>query len=126
MDPAYRALAKLSNVTFLNNSRAGADDYADWIGIPRDRIKVVHNGIDFGDQGRLAPDAIRSQRNALGIQESDFVVGGVFRFEKEKQPLLWIEVASEVRARRAGSPLPHLRSGLDARGHRCQDQGACA
>ena len=40
MDPAYRILAQLPNVTIINNSRAGADDYADWIGIPRDRIRV--------------------------------------------------------------------------------------
>ena len=54
MDPAYRVLAQLSNVTIINNSRAGADDYADWIGIPRDRIRVVHNGVDFGSRGRLS------------------------------------------------------------------------
>jgi len=97
MDPAYRALAKLAHVTIINNSRAGADDYADWIGIARDRIKVVHNGISFGELGRLAPEKIAAERHALGIGENDFVVGGIFRFEAEKQPLLWLEVAKLVR-----------------------------
>ncbi len=97
MDPAYRALASLPNVTFLNNSRAGADDYADWIGISRDRIKVIHNGIAFGDRRRPTFDAIGVARRELGIAEGRFVVGGVFRFEEEKQPLLWLDVAAQVR-----------------------------
>ena len=97
MDPAYRALAKLAHVTLINNSRAGADDYADWIGISRNRIKVVHNGISFGEMRRLAPEAIAAQRRALGIAENDFVVGGIFRFEAEKQPLLWLDVAKRIR-----------------------------
>ncbi len=97
MDPAYRALAMLPNVTILNNSRAGADDYADWIGIARDRIKVIHNGVAFGEMKRLAPDAISAGRRALGIADGDFVVGGVFRFEEEKQPFLWLAVAEQIR-----------------------------
>ena len=97
MDPAYRALASLPNVTFLNNSRAGADDYADWIGISRDEIKVIHNGVAFGDRRRPAFDAIGAARRKLGIADGHFVVGGVFRFEEEKQPLLWLDVAAQVR-----------------------------
>ena len=96
MDPAYRALSTLPNITFLNNSRAGADDYADWIGISRDRIKVIHNGVAFGDR-RLAFDAIMAARRELGIADGHFVVGGVFRFEEEKQPLLWLDVAARIR-----------------------------
>jgi glycosyltransferase involved in cell wall biosynthesis/predicted O-methyltransferase YrrM len=96
MDPAYRALATLPNVTILNNSRAGGDDYADWIGIPREQVQVIHNGIAFADQRRLAPDAISGARRELGISAGDVVVGGVFRFEKEKQPLLWLEVAAQI------------------------------
>ena len=97
MDPAYRALATLPNVTFLNNSRAGADDYADWIGMSRDRIKVIRNGVAFGDRRRPAFDAIMAARRKLGIADGHFVVGGVFRFEEEKQPLLWLDVAAQVR-----------------------------
>jgi glycosyltransferase involved in cell wall biosynthesis len=83
-------------VTFLNNSQAGANDYADWIGIPRQRITVIYNGVDFGGQQRLSADAIRASRAELGIEENAFVVGGMFRFEAEKRPLLWLDVAAEV------------------------------
>jgi glycosyltransferase involved in cell wall biosynthesis len=96
MDPAYRALAALPNVTILNNSRAGADDYADWIGIPRERIKVIHNGIDYGSQGRPAPEVRLAARRELGIAADDFVVGGMFRFEDEKRPLLWLDAAAQI------------------------------
>ncbi len=53
MDPAYKALVRCPNVIFLNNSVAGAHDYADWIGIQRDRITVIRNGIDFGSRARV-------------------------------------------------------------------------
>ena len=96
MDPAYRALATLPNVTILNNSRAGADDYADWIGISRDRVKVIHNGVAFGDQGRSAPHMIRAGRRQYGFSDDDFVVGGVFRFAEEKRPLLWLDAAAYI------------------------------
>jgi glycosyltransferase involved in cell wall biosynthesis len=96
MDPAYRALVTLPNVTILNNSRAGADDYADWIGIARDRVKVIHNGVAFGDQGRSSPQMILAARRQYGISDGDFVVGGMFRFAQEKRPLLWLDAAAYI------------------------------
>ena len=94
MDPAYRVLAQLPNVTIINNSRAGADDYADWIGIPRDRIKVVHNAVDFGDRKRLSVRECADLRASLEIPEGSFVIGGVFRLEEEKRPILWVQTAA--------------------------------
>jgi glycosyltransferase involved in cell wall biosynthesis len=96
MDPAYRALAQVPTVTFVNNSQAGADDYAKWIGIPRTRIRVIYNGVDFGARGRLSADAVADLRRSLGIPPDAFVVGGVFRLEDEKRPILWIETAARV------------------------------
>jgi glycosyltransferase involved in cell wall biosynthesis len=96
MDPAYKALARVPSVSFVNNSRAGADDYADWIGIPRSRISVVHNGVDFGNRRRLSALQARGLRDSLGIAAEAFVVGGVFRLEAEKRPLLWVDTAARV------------------------------
>jgi glycosyltransferase involved in cell wall biosynthesis len=96
MASAYRALAQIPVVSIINNSRAGADDYADWIGIPRGRIRVIHNAVDFGARSRLSPQDAREARAALGIPADAFVVGGVFRLEAEKRPLLWIETATRV------------------------------
>ncbi|NLS67604.1 glycosyltransferase [Bradyrhizobium brasilense] len=98
MDPAYRVLMRRSNVTLINNSRAGANDYADWIGIARHRVPVIYNGVDLGG-ARLDSDAsANSLRERLKIPREVFLVGGVFRLESEKRPLLWIEVAAIVAA----------------------------
>ena len=95
MDPAYRALVGAPNVNLINNSRAGADDYADWIGIPRDRIGVIHNAVDC-KYSRPKGEAARALRISLGTDPNAFIIGGVFRFNEEKRPLLWIETAKIV------------------------------
>jgi glycosyltransferase involved in cell wall biosynthesis len=98
MDAAYRALARLPQVHFINNSQAGADNYAEWIGISRERIQVIYNGLDSGDRRRLSDTERAQARAKLGIAPDSFVVGGVFRFDEEKRPFLWIEVAARVAA----------------------------
>jgi len=96
MDPAYRVLAKLPNVRMINNSRAGADDYARWIGVRPGRIEVLHNAVSFEDWRRPDKSSINAWRRRYGFDDDDFVVGGVFRLEQEKRPLLWIETAAHV------------------------------
>jgi glycosyltransferase involved in cell wall biosynthesis len=96
MDPAYRILVRQPAVTLINNSRAGGDDYADWIEIPRDRITVVYNAIDFADRRRSPPQERAAFRASLGIEHDAFVVGGVFRLDEEKRPLSWIRTAALV------------------------------
>ena len=98
MDAAYRALARLPQVHFINNSRAGADNYAEWIGIPPERIQVIYNGLDCGDRQRSSETERAEARATLGIPPDSFVVGGVFRFDEEKRPMLWLEVASRLAA----------------------------
>jgi glycosyltransferase involved in cell wall biosynthesis/predicted O-methyltransferase YrrM len=98
MDAAYRALARLPQIHFVNNSQAGADNYADWIGIPRERIQVIYNGLDSGGRRRLSEAERAEARAKLGLAPKCFVIGGMFRFDEEKRPLLWLEVASRVAA----------------------------
>ena len=93
MDPVYAALCALPNVVFLNNSRAGAESYVEWLRLAPNRIKVVHNGLDMGP---IDHTAVRAVRSRLGIPESAPLVGGIFRFYPEKRPLLWVDVAARV------------------------------
>jgi glycosyltransferase involved in cell wall biosynthesis len=85
------------SVVLANNSRAGADDYAAWLGIGPPTIEVIANGIDFD---RLADDAdpveARALRTSLGVPHDAPVIGSAFRMSEEKRPLLWVEVAAEV------------------------------
>ena len=93
MDPVYEALCALPNVVLLNNSRAGAESYVEWLRLAPDRIKVIYNGLDMESIDDAAARAVRS---GLGIPKGAPLVGGVFRFYPEKRPLLWLEVASCV------------------------------
>jgi glycosyltransferase involved in cell wall biosynthesis len=99
MDPAYKALVRCPNVVFLNNSEAGARDYAQWLGIGPGDIGVIRNGVDYGARGRLSQPEISRLRRSYGVAESAFLVGGVFRFAAEKRPLLWIDAAALIAKR---------------------------
>ena len=99
MHPAYRALASLDCVTFLNNSEAGAADYTQWLGLPRERFVVVRNGVDLGYLKRAEDKLIREYRQSLGIPENAQVVGSIFRFWAEKRPMLWLQTAALVAKR---------------------------
>ena len=99
MDPAYTALCELANVVFVNNSRAGADDYAKWLGLEPERIRVIHNAVDFGVRRRSSPAEFNALRRELRIPPTAPVVGSAFRFEEEKRPLFWLEAAAIISRR---------------------------
>ncbi|HVJ53368.1 MAG TPA: glycosyltransferase [Aliidongia sp.] len=96
MEPAYKALCGLPNVVFLNNSEAGATDYAAWLAMPPSRIRVIRNALDFGAAGRAGPDARAAFRARYGISRGALLIGGAFRLYPEKNPLLWVEAAAKV------------------------------
>lgn len=102
MRPAYLQLAACDDVVFLNNSEAGARDYARWLGMAPGRIQVLRNGFDAATL-RISDGA--AFRQALGIPAEAPLVGSIFRFYDEKRPALWVETASAI-ARRA--PLAHF------------------
>ena len=93
----YRALLTLPQVHMLNNSRAGADDYAEWLDVPAERIEVLYNGIDCHEFEPADAD-IAACRVQLKLRPGDPVVGGVFRLIDEKQPLLWLDAVARVAA----------------------------
>lgn len=92
---AYRQLARLPQVVILNNSLAGARDYAEWLQIPLERIKVIPNGLEF-PSGPLASDG-----SGGSAQTGKRVVGMVGRLAEEKRPYLWLEIASEILKKRS-------------------------
>jgi glycosyltransferase involved in cell wall biosynthesis len=96
MLPAYRALVKHPCVQLSNNSRAGADSYADWIRISHSDVSVIYNGFSFDLNFRLSEASRSEKRRELGFSDEHFVVGGVFRFAEEKRPVLWLETAARI------------------------------
>ena len=98
MGPIYRLLARSPNVVFLNNSEAGARDYAAWLGIAPERIQVIRNGFDFDafpDASSREPLA-QAYRQRHQVKTGDLVVGTVIRLSEEKRPVLWLDIAARV------------------------------
>ncbi len=97
MAPSYRLLLEHPRVKLLNNSAAGARDYAQWLKWPASAIRVVRNGIDPSAVHRVQIDAARHRlRDRLGIAPDGLVVGTVIRLSEEKRPLLWVESAAAL------------------------------
>lgn len=90
----YRALAEVPGVTFLSNSRSAARAYAEWLDLPLERFTIVYNGVE-----RMRPvpsDQCEARWQAFLDSTGDATqtVGGVFRLDTDKQPLLWIRFAA--------------------------------
>jgi glycosyltransferase involved in cell wall biosynthesis/tetratricopeptide (TPR) repeat protein len=97
MHSAYQAVLGHPSVVLTNNSRAGADDYAEWLGLDLAAVRVVYNGIDFDQlECSVDPTRVRDLRKSLGIPGRAPLIGSAFRMSEEKRPLLWVEVAAEV------------------------------
>ncbi|NKC11529.1 MAG: glycosyltransferase [Gammaproteobacteria bacterium] len=92
----YRLLCADPRVSLLNNSRAGAHDYARWLGVAPERIRVVRNGLALDELERPGADAVRRWRHAHGLPPGGPTVGGIMRFTEEKEPLLWVHAVAMV------------------------------
>jgi glycosyltransferase involved in cell wall biosynthesis/tetratricopeptide (TPR) repeat protein len=97
MQDAYRTVLAHPSVVLSNNSRAGANDYADWLGLEPKAVEVVYNGIDFDKlEQSVDLDAAGRVRTDLGIPLDAPILGSAFRMSEEKRPSLWVEVAGAV------------------------------
>jgi glycosyltransferase involved in cell wall biosynthesis len=95
--PAYRALSECGDqIVWLNNSQAGANDYADWLSLAAARFRVIRNGVQFAEEMRPPPAEHGELRARWRIPAKVQLIGGMFRFNEEKRPLLWIEVAALI------------------------------
>lgn len=94
----YRLLSKFDNVVFINNSAAGAADYAAWLDMEPERIQVILNGVEPPDVP--APAETAGWRSIIGLPADAPLIGSVFRFWSEKDPQLWLETAASVAAKR--------------------------
>lgn len=94
MREGYRALMERSrDAVLLNNSRAGATDYARWLGIDGSKIAVIPNGFEFPETSYC--ESGMALRRSLGWNENHVVLGGLLRFSEEKRPGLWVDVAEQ-------------------------------
>ncbi len=111
MRPAYKTLLqRRPDALLLNNSRAGATDYARWLDLPVDRIRVIHNGFEFPAAIPLSDGAAVRRQHGLG--ETDTVIGSILRFSDEKRPDLLVGMAQVLLARRPGTKFLFFGQGV--------------
>jgi glycosyltransferase involved in cell wall biosynthesis len=99
MWPGYRALAERDNVAIIGNSRAVARAYAQWLDLPHGRIATIPNAVEAGRWARRDDRELATfrARHSLGREP---VVGSIFRFYPEKDPMLWLRSCAAIAARR--------------------------
>lgn len=100
----YRVVARHPRVFLQSNSKAGAIDYANWLGIPPESVQVLPNGMDLAATPPPSPEEAMARRREFGLSEDDPLLLGVFRLAHEKRPLYFVEVIDRVRAK-----IPNLK-----------------
>lgn len=99
----YRAIAEVPGVTFVSNSRTGAREYAKWLDLPVERFHILYNGVP--EMNVLASE--QDEQKWMGFVErtrdATETIGGVFRLEPDKRPLLWVRLAHRYLKRRPGA-----------------------
>ena len=79
------------------NSNEGRRSYAEWLGMDDSKFWYIPNGIDFENFISVGnKQEVEEFFEEKEIGNDNLIVGGVFRFVKEKRLELWIKSAMEV------------------------------
>lgn len=100
----YQALAEIPGICFMSNSKVIAQEYAQWLGLPVERFKILYNGVPVPAITAPAIEESKWLEFAQRTQDATETIGGVFRQEPDKQPHIWIRLAHRYLQRR-----PHAR-----------------
>lgn len=90
----YRAMAEVPGVSFVSNNLSAARAYAEWLDIPVSRFTIVYNGVEPMRTEPSDECAALWEEFVGSTPEAAHTIGGVFRFDTDKQPLLWIRFAA--------------------------------
>lgn len=108
----YLLASQVPGLVLSANSRAGGEDYAAWLGLPAERVAIVHNGLDAAAVRVPSADEVQALRAELGIAAGAPVVAGVFRLSSEKRPELWLATIERLRQRFPSLVAVHVGSGV--------------
>jgi glycosyltransferase involved in cell wall biosynthesis len=111
MRPWYRLALQHERVTLFANSRAGAADYAQWLGVEPERFVIVPNAVEPADLRGADGVGRKESRRELGVEAGEPLVLGVLRLSPEKQPLHFLRIVAAARRR-----IPSLRAALVGEG----------
>jgi glycosyltransferase involved in cell wall biosynthesis len=68
----------------LTNSEMSRKEYAADIGIKKEKLKVIYNGVDINQFSGPDGAKLNQKRNRLGIQDNDIVIGSIARLDPVK------------------------------------------
>lgn len=97
MQPWYQAGLQQSNVALACISEAGVQDYAAWLHVPPARLDLLRIAVPPLEVP--SREAGRAWRQTQGIPVAAPIVTGFFRLEPGKRPLLFLEIAAQVKKR---------------------------
>lgn len=93
----YRMAAKTAGVSLVTNTPVIARRYSHWLGIPPEIFHIVPNGVLQSHPDQPPPAMSAAAQDFLrGAGENGFTVGGIMRFDANKRPLLWMEMALDI------------------------------
>jgi len=95
-----RVAAEIPGVSFVSNSQTVAAEYAKWLGLPVERFRILYNGVPEMTRTADAEDRRKWDEFASATAGATETIGGVFRLEPDKRPLLWIKLAHRYLKRR--------------------------
>jgi len=117
--PLYQSLMALDHVSFSANSQSTASLYEDWLEAPKGSIKVIRNATYMTAPDGMVEDEDWWQEIVSRSPEADRTILGVFRFDHNKRPLFWIDVAAKALQSR-----PNTRFVIVGGGYGFVDAGA--
>ena len=87
----FKYLFENENIFLSTNSIAGKKSYSKWLSIEPNEIKVINNGINYKKmESETNLQEVKERMVKLGI-DNNIIIGGIFRLEHVKRPLLWID-----------------------------------
>jgi glycosyltransferase involved in cell wall biosynthesis len=90
----YRAMAQIPGVSFVSNNISAARAYAEWLDIPLNRFAIVYNGVQMLHAEPCTACVGAWQRFIEATPDATETIGSVFRFDTDKQPVMWIRFAA--------------------------------
>src|SRR5262249_55978137 len=95
MLPWYKSILHRPGVRLCANAARGARDYEAWLGVPERSIPIIRNA--FAPSAVPDREAAMRWRREQGIPLDAPLAAGIFRLQREKRPLYFVECVSRLR-----------------------------
>ncbi len=91
----YQQLINIPGIVFSSNSKIASKAYSDWLGFDVKRFTVIQNAVPVQQQLGSVKDNLIWKDIKSKTKTKTKTVLGVFRFDDNKRPDYWVEIAAE-------------------------------